>query len=45
MRIVILDGLTTNPGDLSWEPFERLGTLAVFDRTPPGEVAARAAGW
>jgi glycerate dehydrogenase len=43
MRIVILDGLTTNPGDLSWEPLERLGTLTVFDRTPPGEVAARGA--
>jgi glycerate dehydrogenase len=44
MHIVILDGLTTNPGDVSWEPLERLGTLTVFDRTPPGEVAARAAG-
>jgi len=43
MRIVILDGLTTNPGDVSWEPLERLGTLTVFDRTPPGEVTARAA--
>jgi len=43
MRIVILDGLTTNPGDVSWEPLERLGTLTVFDRTPPGDVAARAA--
>ncbi len=44
MHIVILDGLTTNPGDVSWEPLERLGTLTVFDRTSPGEVAARAAG-
>ena len=43
MKIVILDGLTTNPGDLSWEPLERLGSLAVFDRTPPAEVATRAA--
>ena len=43
MRIVILDGLTTNPGDVSWEPLERLGSLAVFDRTAPGDVAARAA--
>ena len=43
MRIVILDGLTTNPGDVSWEPLERLGTLTVFDRTSPGDVAARAA--
>lgn len=43
MHIVILDGLTTNPGDLSWEPVERLGTVAVFDRTAPGDVVARAA--
>ena len=43
MRIVILDGLTTNPGDVSWEPLERLGLLTVFDRTTPGDVVARAA--
>jgi len=43
MRIVILDGLTTNPGDVSWEPLERLGSLTVCDRTAPGDVAARAA--
>ncbi|MFM7206378.1 MAG: D-2-hydroxyacid dehydrogenase [Planctomycetaceae bacterium] len=44
MKLVILDGLTANPGDLSWEPLERLGTLTVFDRTPPEDVAGRAAG-
>ncbi|NCY26586.1 MAG: D-2-hydroxyacid dehydrogenase, partial [Alphaproteobacteria bacterium] len=33
MRITILDGHTTNPGDLSWEPLERLGSLSVHDRT------------
>ena len=43
MRIVILDGLTTNPSDVSWEPLERLGSLTVFDRTAPGDVVARAA--
>ncbi len=43
MHIVILDGLTTNPGDLSWGPLERLGTLAVHDRTPPADVVRRAA--
>ena len=42
MQIVILDGHTTNPGDLSWAPLERLGTLTVFDRTPAAEVVARA---
>ncbi|MEH2959764.1 D-2-hydroxyacid dehydrogenase [Candidatus Merdisoma sp. JLR.KK006] len=34
MKIVILDGYTENPGDLSWEAFERLGELALYDRTP-----------
>lgn len=33
MRIVILDGYTENPGDLSWEGFEALGELTVYDRT------------
>jgi glycerate dehydrogenase len=43
MNIVILDGLTTNPGDLSWKPLERLGVLTVFDRTAAGDVVDRAA--
>lgn len=34
MRIVVLDGYTENPGDLSWEGFEELGELTVYDRTP-----------
>lgn len=33
MKIVILDGYTENPGDLSWEGFEALGELTVYDRT------------
>jgi glycerate dehydrogenase len=32
--IVILDGYTENPGDLSWAGFESLGSLTVYDRTP-----------
>lgn len=48
MKIVILDGYTENPGDLSWEGFERLGDLTVYDRTPyrdgDGEILARAKG-
>lgn len=40
--IVILDGYTLNPGDLSWEGLSRLGTLNVYDRTPKHEVVARA---
>jgi glycerate dehydrogenase len=44
MRIVILDGYTTNPGDLDWGQVAALGELAVHDRTPDEEVIARAAG-
>lgn len=33
MKIVILDGYTENPGDLSWAPLEALGELTVYDRT------------
>jgi glycerate dehydrogenase len=44
MRIVVLDGYTLNPGDNPWDPVARLGELIVHDRTPPGEVVARAAG-
>ena len=43
MRITILDGHTTNPGDLSWEPLARLGSLAVHDRTAAADIVARAA--
>ena len=33
MKIVILDGYTENPGDLSWGELEKLGALTVYDRT------------
>ena len=33
MKIVVLDGYTENPGDLSWAPLEELGELIVYDRT------------
>ena len=33
MKIVVLDGYTENPGDLSWEELEKLGELTVYDRT------------
>lgn len=33
MKIVVLDGYTENPGDLSWGPLEELGELTVYDRT------------
>ena len=34
MKIVILDGYTENPGDLSWKGIEAFGELKVYDRTP-----------
>jgi glycerate dehydrogenase len=34
MKIVILDGYTENPGDLSWEGFEKLGEVKIYDRSP-----------
>ncbi|ADK81684.1 D-2-hydroxyacid dehydrogenase [Sediminispirochaeta smaragdinae] len=34
MKIVVLDGYTENPGDLSWDALETLGDLTVYDRTP-----------
>ena len=43
MKIVVLDGFTANPGDLSWKGLEELGTITVFDRTKPEETVARAA--
>ena len=35
MNIVVLDGGTTNPGDLSWKPLAQLGHLTVYDETSP----------
>ena len=43
MKLVVLDGLTMNPGDLSWSALEELGELTVYDRTAPGELMERAA--
>ena len=43
MRITILDGHTTNPGDLSWEPLRAHGDCVVHDRTTATEIVARAA--
>jgi glycerate dehydrogenase len=43
MNIVVLDGFTLNPGDLSWAELQTLGPCAIYDRTPPAELLARAA--
>lgn len=42
MRIVILDGYTANPGDLSWKELEEVGQVTVYDRTSPSETVQRA---
>ena len=42
-RIVILDGYTANPGDLSWKDLETLGQVTVYERTKPEDTVARAA--
>ena len=41
MKIVVLDGHTLNPGDLSWEGFEKLGDFICYDHTPAGEIVER----
>ena len=37
MKIVVLDGYTENPGDLSWNELEKLGSVTVYDRTAYAE--------
>ena len=44
MRITVLDGYTSNPGDLSWDAFEELGEITVHERTTPEEVVSRCLG-
>ena len=43
MKIVILDGERTNPGDLSWEPIASLGELTVWPHTAPEDMISRIA--
>ena len=41
MKIVVLDGYTENPGDLSWDGLGNLGELTVYDRTPADLIVER----
>ena len=41
MKIVILDGYSVNPGDLSWEELEECGDLTVYDRTNTEDILKR----
>ena len=34
MKIVVLDGYTLNPGDLSWDALEAIAPCDIYDNTP-----------
>lgn len=42
MRIVVLDGFTLNPGDLTWDQLQAVGDCKIFDRTLPDQIVSRA---
>ncbi|NDV81960.1 D-2-hydroxyacid dehydrogenase [Bacteroides sp. 51] len=44
MKIVVLDGYTLNPGDLSWDELKTLGECTLYDRTLPDQILERSAG-
>lgn len=44
MKIVVLDGYTLNPGDLSWEPLQELGKCFIYERSSAEEIVPRSAG-
>jgi glycerate dehydrogenase len=44
MKIVVLDGHTLNPGDLSWDELCRFGSCEIYDRSQPDQVVERARG-
>jgi len=41
MKIVVLDGYTLNPGDLSWNNLKEIGEVVIYDRTPSGKILER----
>ena len=45
MRIIVLDGYTLNPGDLSWDGIRGLGDLVVYDRMPVDQTVEKAKGF
>ena len=44
MKIVVVDGYTLNPGDLTWAALEALGDCDVYDRTPDEQLVSRCSG-
>ncbi len=41
MKIVVLDGYTLNPGDLSWKSLQQLGDVVIYERTPADKILER----
>lgn len=41
MKVVVLDGFTLNPGDLSWEILQDIADITIYDKTAPDEVYER----
>lgn len=41
MKIVVLDGYTLNPGDLTWDGLKQLGELTVYDRTSVEQIVEK----
>lgn len=41
MKIVVTDGYTLNPGDLSWQSISPFGELTVYDRSPENTLVKR----
>lgn len=44
MKIVVLDGFTLNPGDLSWDALKKMGNVIIYDRTEKDKVLERSSG-
>lgn len=44
MNLIVLDGYTLNPGDLSWQRLEQCGNLTVYGRTALPDIVERARG-
>jgi glycerate dehydrogenase len=43
-KIVVLDGYTLNPGDLTWDDFKKIAPIEVHDRTAPANILERSRG-
>jgi len=41
MKIIVLDGYTLNPGDITWEGLQMMGDLTVYERTPQEKIVER----